>query len=99
MLSLLPMSETMMYILFSLREPRHGYGIMLYVKELTAGRIKLGAGTLYQTLAKLLKTGLIGVIKVEDRKKFYLSTPKGNEALKSEVTRIKSIYLDMEDIL
>jgi len=56
---LLPMSETMFYILSSLRQERHGYGIMLHVKEITQGRIVLGAGTIYQTLQKLyLITGL-----------------------------------------
>ena len=44
---LLPMSETMFYILSSLRQERHGYGIMLHVKEITQGRIVLGAGTIY----------------------------------------------------
>ena len=46
------MSETMFYILSSLRQERHGYGIMLHVKEITQGRIVLGAGTIYQTLQK-----------------------------------------------
>ena len=40
----IPMSETMFYILLSLREARHGYAIMQHVKELTGGRIVLGAG-------------------------------------------------------
>ena len=54
---LLPMSETMFYILSSLRQERHGYGIMLHVKEITQGRIVLGAGTIYQTLQSWKETG------------------------------------------
>lgn len=96
---LLPMSETMMYILFALREERHGYDIMLYTKEITKGRIVLGAGTLYQTLSKLEKAGMILRTKKTDRKKFYLITELGHSALKSEVERVKEIYFNMEEIL
>ena len=45
----LPMSETMFYILLSLKQERHGYGIMQHVKELTDARIVLGAGTIYSS--------------------------------------------------
>ena len=41
-----PLTEGVYYILLSLYEPRHGYGIMQYVEELSAGRVELGAGTL-----------------------------------------------------
>lgn len=47
------MSETIFYILFGLREERHGYGVMQFVKALAEGRIELGAGTMYSTLRKL----------------------------------------------
>ncbi|GJM80274.1 hypothetical protein HMSSN139_27700 [Paenibacillus sp. HMSSN-139] len=55
----IPMSETMFYILLSLQQERHGYGIMQHVKEITNDRIVLGAGTIYQSLGKLEKDGLI----------------------------------------
>ena len=55
----IPMSETMFYILSSLTEARHGYGIMQHVEKLTRGRIVLGAGTVYQSLSKLEKEKLI----------------------------------------
>ena len=38
----MPMSETAYYILLSLSEPRHGYGIIQHVEEMTNGRIRLG---------------------------------------------------------
>ncbi len=53
----IPMSETMFYILFSLTQARHGYGIMQHVERLTNGRLVLGAGTIYQSLSKLEKRG------------------------------------------
>ena len=67
----LPMSETMFYILLSLQEQRHGYGIMQHVRVLTCGRIILGAGTIYQSLGKLEEDGLIAHVEEIDRKKIY----------------------------
>lgn len=90
--SLLPMSETMMYILYALVEERYGYGVMLYVEKLTSGRIVLGAGTIYQTLGKLEKNKLIVPTREVDRKKFYRATELGLRTLKSEVQRIQEIY-------
>ena len=54
----IPMSETAYYILLSLSEPRHGYGIIKFVEELTENRIILGSGTVYGTLAKMYKDKL-----------------------------------------
>jgi len=45
----LPMTETAFYILLSLTEPRHGYGIVKHVEEITGARIRLGSGTVYGT--------------------------------------------------
>lgn len=67
----IPMSETMFYILFSLQEERHGYAIMQHVKELTGGRIILGAGTVYSTIGKLERDGLIKAVSEENRRKTY----------------------------
>lgn len=86
------MSETMFYILFSLQEERHGYGIMQYVEELTHGRIKLGAGTIYQSISKLEKDGLILPTKESDRKKEYIITEAGREILVEEGKRICELY-------
>lgn len=67
-----PMSETMLYILMSLIEERHGYGIMQHVKEITNGRIVLGAGTIYQTLRSLKKASLLSPQKKWIEKNFIL---------------------------
>lgn len=82
----------MFYILFSLREERHGYGIMQYVEELTNGRITLGAGTIYQSISKLEKDGLILPTKESDRKKEYIITEIGREILSEEGKRICELY-------
>lgn len=94
-----PMSETMLYILMSLIEERHGYGIMQHVKEITNGRIVLGAGTIYQTLMKLEKGELIKSTKEMDRKKFYIVTEIGKQILLEEKMRITEIAQNMEGLI
>lgn len=95
----IPMSETMLYILLSLREERHGYGIMLHVKELTKGRIVLGAGTIYQSIGKLETDGLIRAVREEDRKKLYSITQLGTQVLDEEAVRIREVYRHLEVLL
>ncbi len=95
----IPMSETMLYILLSLREERHGYGIMQYVKEITNGRITLGAGTIYQSLGKLENDELIVPTKEVERKKFYIITDIGNQILLEEAQRIKEVYRNLGGLI
>ena len=97
--SFIPMSETMIYILMSLTIERHGYGIMIYVKEITNGRLVLGAGTLYQTLGKLEKGGLIRQTIENDRKKYYIISDIGKQLLIEEAKRISEINRNLEVIL
>ena len=56
-------------LLNSLREERHGYGIMQHVHELTNGYINLGSGTVYTMLYKMENDGLIHTVREEDRRK------------------------------
>jgi DNA-binding PadR family transcriptional regulator len=95
----IPMSETMFYILFSLKQERHGYAIMQYVKELTQGRITLGAGTVYSSLGKLESDGLIKGVREEGRRKIYTITPVGSEILREEVARIAELYNNVKELL
>ena len=87
----LPMTETMYYILLSLKEKRHGYGIMLHVEEITNKRIKIGAGTIYNSLSKLEKDELIVVVEEQERRKIYEITELGREVLKREITRLEEL--------
>ena len=89
--SYLPMTETMFYILLSLAEPRHGYGVFLYVRELTGGRIRLGAGTIYNSLARLERDGLIRLHSETDRRKLYHILGNGRAVLKGELTRMEEL--------
>lgn len=95
----IPMSETMFYILLSLQQERHGYGIMQHVKEITNDRIVLGAGTIYQSLGKLEKDGLIVPTLEADRKKFYASTELGKQILMEEARRIQELHHNVEGLI
>jgi DNA-binding PadR family transcriptional regulator len=95
----IPMSETMFYILFSLKQELHGYGIMQCVKELTKGRIILGAGTVYSSLGKLESDGLIEGGREEGRRKMYTITQVGSEILHEEVVRITELYNNVKELL
>lgn len=95
----IPMSETMFYILLSLRQERHGYAIMQHVKELTRGRILLGAGTVYSSLGKLEGDGLIEGIREEERRKIYAITSLGIQILHEEAERITELYNNVKEVL
>jgi DNA-binding PadR family transcriptional regulator len=60
---LLPLTEASYYVLVSLIEPRHGYGIMQNVAAISSNQVRLGPGTLYGALTNLRKQGLIERVK------------------------------------
>ena len=87
----------MFYILFSLKQERHGYAIMQRVEELTQGRIILGAGTVYSSLGKLEHDGLIQGVREDGRRKIYVITPDGRDILHEEVARITELYNNVKE--
>lgn len=87
----LPLTEAAYYVLISLNKPRHGYGIMQHVEELTNERIKIGAGTMYGNLSRMEKEGLITSVAEEDRKKIYEISKKGKIVLKLELSRLEEL--------
>lgn len=88
----IPMTETAFYILLSLSNPRHGYGIVKYVEEISRSRIRLGSGTVYGTLTKMQKDGVITVFADEERKTVYEITEIGRELIAAEINRLKELY-------
>ena len=88
-----PLTEASFYILISLAEPLHGYGVMQKVMELSRNRVQLGPGTLYGALTNLLTAGLIESVDSEakDRKKLYRMTSLGCLVAKHEVRRIEEM--------
>ena len=90
-----PMTETGFYILLCLREESHGYGSVKKTELLTNGEIKISPGTLYGSLSKMEKDGLIKYIKEEDKRKIYCITELGTEVLELEMKRIERLYKNM----
>lgn len=87
-----PMSETAFYILYCLQVPKHGYGIGQEVKEMTQNEVSISPGTMYGTLSKMEKAGLIKFVAEEEKRKIYKITDLGKEILDIELRRIKRLY-------
>lgn len=87
-----PMTETAFYILLCLKKPNHGYGIVQTVEKLTEGAIRLAPGTMYGSLSKMEKDGLIQFVREEDKRKIYQITELGMEVLQIELKRIERLY-------
>ena len=87
------LTEAVYYILLSLLQPRHGYGIMQNAEALSGGRVKLAAGTLYGAINSLLEKGWIVALPGEkdSRKKEYLITDAGRDVLQTEIARLKEL--------
>ena len=87
------LTEAVYYILLSLIKPMHGYGIMQNVEQLSGGRVKLAAGTLYGALGTLLEKGWITALSEErgSRKKEYQITGQGIEMLRGEILRLTEL--------
>lgn len=82
------LTEQMFYILLCLQKECCGMDIMTRVCEMTKGRVNVGPGTLYNLLEQFSQAEMIVETKVEGRKKSYILTETGKEALKTEYERI-----------
>ena len=73
---------------------QHGYGIIADVRQISGGRVRLRAGTLYTALERLRADKLIGVDReeiVEGRlRRYYQLTPKGLDVLATEAARLQA---------
>ncbi len=88
----LPMTETTYYILVAMLEPGHGYYIMQKVEELSEGKVRIAAGTMYGAIDNLLKQKLIQSVAGEDkRRKLYVVTELGREVLRLEAERLRGL--------
>lgn len=92
-----PMTETGFYILLCLQKPNHGYGIVQNVENMTEGEIRLSPGTMYGSLSKMEKDGLIQFIREEEKRKIYTITELGREVLQLELKRIKRLYRNAQE--
>lgn len=87
-----PMTETAFYILLCLQKEMHGYHIVQQVQTITKDTIIISAGTLYGTLSKMEKDGLIQQTKTEGKRKYYITSTLGTDILNKELQRIERLY-------
>jgi DNA-binding PadR family transcriptional regulator len=94
----LPLTSAVFHVLLALSDDdRHGYGIAKEVAEQTGARVRLGPGTLYGTLARLLDAGLVedrpsrGKAPADDRRRYYRLTALGRTALTAEAHRLSEL--------
>ena len=97
----LALTEVTYYILLSLVEPRHGYGIMQQAEALSGGRVRLAAGTLYGALSSLCEKEWILLLPTTEgsRKKEYMLTERGYHVLKNELERLRELVVSGDLIL
>jgi DNA-binding PadR family transcriptional regulator len=94
----LPLSPAILHILMALAgEERHGYGIMQEVARQSDGRYKLGPGTLYDNLQKLLEQGIVEEAghrgKDDDpRRRYYRLNGFGAGLLAAEIARLEVLF-------
>lgn len=94
-----PMTETGFYILFCLQKPQHGYGIGQQVKKMTESELTISPGTMYGTLSKMEKDGLITFVREEEKRKLYCITNLGREVLDLEIKRIERLYRNSKEAI
>lgn len=94
----LPLSETSFFILLSLApSPKHGYAIIKEVSTLSDERVLLATGTLYTALRRMLKTGLIERVGMDNligdnrERKYYQLTRLGQKILLAETKRLRQL--------
>lgn len=92
------MTETGFYILMCLRQEAHGAGIVQRAEALTCGEIVLSPGTMYGSLSKMEKDGLIRFVRMENKRKLYIITELGEMVLDLEMKRIKRLHDNMLEV-
>lgn len=93
----LALTAPVFYVLLALSiKERHGYEILKYVEANSEGRVRLGPGTLYTTLKRLLDAGLISELldrpepeKDDPRRRYYKLSPRGRAELGAELGRMQ----------
>jgi DNA-binding PadR family transcriptional regulator len=100
----MPMREPTFFILASLTGgPSHGYGIVQEASDLSEGRVRLTAGTLYGALDRLAAEGLVEPDHEEvvsgRRRRYYRLTGAGETALADEADRMRSAAAAVDDRL
>ena len=100
-----PLSTAAQYILVALAsEDLHGYGIIQEITRQTQGTYRIGPGTLYDNLKKLMDAGFVidaprTSRNKEDDRRLYRLTPAGRVVLSAEIDRLHSIVIEAQSRL
>ena len=99
-----PLTESYFFILLCLyNEDLHGYGIMQKAKNLSNGKISIGAGTMYGATNNMMKKNWIQEIENEEKdergKRLYRLTETGKTALKQELQRLENLVSTAKSIM
>jgi DNA-binding PadR family transcriptional regulator len=95
----LPLTPAVLHILLALADgEQHGYAIAQAVESLTDGTVRMGPGTLYGSIGRMVTSGLIeeatrarGRAADDERRRFYRMTPLGRRVLESETDRLARV--------
>jgi DNA-binding PadR family transcriptional regulator len=93
----MPLTPAVFHVLLALTDGQlHGYAILKDVERQTAGAMRMGPGTLYGTLQRMMEQGLVeeaaGPARpVDERRRYYQLTRAGRAALESEVGRMETL--------
>jgi DNA-binding PadR family transcriptional regulator len=98
-LSNTPLTPAVLHILLALSSgERHGYGIMKQVESESQGKVKMGPGTLYGSLGRMIEAGLIRECdkkvdrKLDDERRIYYAiTGQGQATLAAELERYREV--------
>lgn len=95
------LTEAVYYILLSLYEPLHGYGIIQNVTLMSKGRLVLAAGTLYGAINTLVEKKWIEALPGENksRKKEYIITEDGKFVIEEEIKRLEELITNGNKIV
>jgi DNA-binding PadR family transcriptional regulator len=97
--TLLPLPQATFHILMALAdEDRHGYAIIQDIAKRTGGAVKIGAGTLYRSIQRMLEDGLLTEIderpapdEDDERRRYYRITPFGRAVARAEARRLAGL--------
>ena len=95
----LPLTPAIAHILLAVAdEDRHGYAIMQEVERMTDGGVRMGPGTLYGTIKRMIAAGLLEEIETRpvseqdnERRRYYRATALGRAALEAETARMSAL--------
>ena len=90
---LLPLTPAVFHILLApFGKERHGYDIMQQVKADSGGTVKMGPGTLYGSLDRMIEAGLVAKGSTQDpRRVYYRLTALGQATLRAETERLSHV--------